>query len=69
MADRKCLSYHVSCILESQLTQLEELGFSTIDCQTALEQTTGDTDAAAVWLTENAKVIMFPVFQNLNLPS
>ena len=48
---------NISCISESQLSQLEELGFSTIDCQTALEMATGDTDAAAVWLTENAKVI------------
>ena len=46
--------YYVS---ESQISQLEELGFSTKDCQTALEVTVGDTEAAAVWLTENAKII------------
>ena len=46
------------CIIsESQINQLQGLGFSTEDCQTALELTTGDTEAAAVWLTENAKIV------------
>ena len=37
--------------------QLEELGFSMSDCQTALEVSGGVTDEAAVWLTRNAKIV------------
>ena len=39
----------------STINKLEELGFSAVDCERALEATDGRLDEAATWLTQYAE--------------
>lgn len=39
------------------VTKLEDLGFTTADCEAALKRSNGQLENAALWLTENVKPI------------